>query len=242
MGPYESCSSPHDLDELPAGQHSFDVRAVDAAGNPDPNPRRSTFVIDLTAPDTRITSGPEGTVQQRSATFSFSSTESSTFECSLDGAPFSACSGSKSFDSLADGAHTFEVRATDQAGNPDPTPASRAFTVDASIRGLSVTAKPKQKVKRSKPQVSVIVSAGERVDVEASGKVKVGKKSVALQVTDAVADPEAPLTLRISPVSSGLRKVKQALKAKKKLKATVTVKVTDAVGNEQTTQLRVKLK
>ncbi len=33
---------------------------------------------------------------------------------------------------LADGAHTFDVRATDQAGNVDPNGDSRAFTVDTS--------------------------------------------------------------------------------------------------------------
>jgi acid phosphatase len=31
---------------------------------------------------------------------------------------------------LAEGSHTFTVRATDPAGNPDPTPASRTWTVD----------------------------------------------------------------------------------------------------------------
>ncbi len=35
--------------------------------------------------------------------------------------------------------------------------------------------------------------------------------------------------------------MKKALKARKKVKATITVTVTDAGGNEQTTQLRVKL-
>ena len=241
-GPFASCSSPHDLGTLAAGQHSFDVRAIDPAGNADPSPEHRTFVIDLTAPDTRISSGPEGTIRERAAGFSFSSTEASSFECSLDGAPFAACSGNKSYDSLADGDHSFEVRATDQAGNADPTPASRAFTVDTSIRALSVTAKRKQKAKRRKPRVKIQVSADERVRIEATGKLKAGKKAVKLAVVRAAADPGAPSKLRLAPVAAGAGKVKRALAAGKKLKATVTVTVSDDVGNEQATQLRVKLR
>ena len=51
-------------------------------------------------------------------------------ECSLDGAPFAACTSPQSYTSLDEGAHTFEVRAIDQAANPDPSPASYAWTVD----------------------------------------------------------------------------------------------------------------
>jgi hypothetical protein len=65
-------------------------------------------------------------------TFAFSSSEpGSSFECSLDGAALSSCASPKSY-SLADGAHTFEVKATDPDGNADATPASRAWTVDAT--------------------------------------------------------------------------------------------------------------
>ena len=242
-GPFTSCSSPHELASLPAGQHSFDVRAVDQAGNTDATPEHRTFVIDLTPPDTRITSGPEGTLRATTATFAFSATEpGSTFQCRLDDGAFATCGGTTAtFDGLAEGAHRFEVRAVDSAGNPDPTPAASEFTVDSRITGLSVSAARKQRTKPKKPRVIVLVSAGERVDVHAGGKLKPGKKSVALATSDATADAGSPLTLRLAPVASGARKVKKALKARKKVKATITVTVTDAGGNEQTTQLRVKL-
>jgi acid phosphatase type 7 len=88
---------------------------------------------DTTSPDTTIDSGPSGTVNTRSATFTFSSSEAgSTFECSLDNAgiaAFSACSSPKKYTGLANGNHTFYVRATDAAGNTDQTPASRTWTV-----------------------------------------------------------------------------------------------------------------
>ena len=53
----------------------------------------------------------------------------STFECRIDSAAFGLGSGPgakhKSPVVLAEGPHTFEVRATDPATNTDPTPALR---------------------------------------------------------------------------------------------------------------------
>jgi hypothetical protein len=51
-----------------------------------------------------------------------------TFQCSLDGAAFAACSSPVSYDGLS-GNHTFSVRAVD-GGNVDPTPAVQRFRVD----------------------------------------------------------------------------------------------------------------
>ena len=86
---------------------------------------------DTTPPGTSISSGPSGLVNTSSAQFEFSSTEAgSTFECSLDGAAYSTCSSPKDYTNLNGGDHTFEVKATDPAGNTDSTPASRTWTVD----------------------------------------------------------------------------------------------------------------
>jgi hypothetical protein len=85
---------------------------------------------DTTPPETRITSGPSGTVNTTSARFSFSSEAGATFECRRDGAAFSACTSPKSYTALTNGRHTFSVRARDGAGNVDATPASRTWTVD----------------------------------------------------------------------------------------------------------------
>lgn len=86
--------------------------------------------IDIQAPDTTITSGPTGTVPPASVSFGFIATESgSTFECSLDGAAYSACSSPKAYPTIASGAHSFRVRAVDTVGNQDATPAERSFQV-----------------------------------------------------------------------------------------------------------------
>ena len=81
-------------------------------------------------PDTAIDSGPSGTVDDASAQFGFSSSDAAGFECSLDGGAFAACSSPQSYTGLGNGAHDFQVRAVDAAGNRDYTPAQRAWTVD----------------------------------------------------------------------------------------------------------------
>ena len=87
-------------------------------------------VGDTTPPETFIDSGPSGTTNDPTPTFTFhSSEEGSTFECRVDGGAWQPCSSPHTTGELSDGSHTFEVRATDEAGNTDQTPASRTFTV-----------------------------------------------------------------------------------------------------------------
>jgi Ca2+-binding RTX toxin-like protein len=112
----------------------------DDAGNPLAEDKTWSFTTaaasppdDTTPPETTIDSGPSDTITVDSATFEFSSSEpNSTFECSLDGGGFASCTSPKAYGGLSNGSHTFEVRATDAAGNSDATPASRTWTVDTT--------------------------------------------------------------------------------------------------------------
>ena len=86
-------------------------------------------------PQTSITSIPE-IVSNPGGAFTFGATDASGtgisgFECSLDGAAFAACASPRAFSGLSDGVHTFRVRARDNAGAYDPTPASFTWRVSA---------------------------------------------------------------------------------------------------------------
>jgi len=117
------------------GAHTLTAATTDQQGNPGSATRVVT--VDNTPPDTQITGGPSGTITVTSATFTFTGTDGLTppasleFAWRLDGGAFSAFSSATSatFTNLAEGAHSFEVKARDQAGNEDATPASRSFTV-----------------------------------------------------------------------------------------------------------------
>ena len=130
--PSRPAPRPRTYDDLTVGDHTVEVRATDAASNTDPSPASQTFTVnpppDTTAPQTTIDSG---TVNDDDATFTFSSSEpGSTFTCQMDTGAAEACTSPKTYNDLAVGAHTFTVFATDAAGNPDTTPASRTVTVE----------------------------------------------------------------------------------------------------------------
>lgn len=80
-------------------------------------------VSDDTPPETTIVSAPLANSAIGDAIFTFEANEEATFECRLDGGAFMPCASPKSYIGLAEGEHVFEVRATDLAGNVDPTPA-----------------------------------------------------------------------------------------------------------------------
>ncbi len=69
---------------------------------------------DTDPPETTIDGGPSGLTASATASFTFSADEpGSTFACSLDGAAFSACTSPQSYNGLAQGAHSFQVQATE---------------------------------------------------------------------------------------------------------------------------------
>jgi len=85
---------------------------------------------DTVPPDTKIVKAPPKKTHKTTVKFKFTATEGgSTFQCKLDGKPFKPCRSPKTYKKLKPGKHVFRVRAIDKAGNMDPTPAKRKFTV-----------------------------------------------------------------------------------------------------------------
>ena len=87
-GVFEPCDSPESVQGIDPGVHTFEVRAVDLAGNVDPTPASFTWTV-VGPPVTSFVSGPAPASTASAATFVFTSDQpGSTFECSLDGNSF----------------------------------------------------------------------------------------------------------------------------------------------------------
>src|SRR5206468_6604871 len=134
-------------------------------GNTDISPASFTWMIDLTAPNTTIDSAPPALDNDATPSFTFSSSETgSTFECRLDGGSWSTCTSPHTTAALAEGSHTFDVRATDAAGNTDGTPASHTWSIDLGPPTVTITA-PTTYVNASDPSTYTVTASTPDGDV-----------------------------------------------------------------------------
>jgi sugar lactone lactonase YvrE len=140
----------------------------------------ATVRHDDVPPETAITSGPPSPTDSSTATFAFAGSDDVTpagdlrFAWRLDARPYSEFSVARSITlaDLGDGAHSFEVVARDRAGNVDPSPAARTFTVSRSLIALV------------EPAPGATVSAGPRV---IRGTLVTGGREVAVTVNGVAA-------------------------------------------------------
>jgi hypothetical protein len=108
---------------------TFHATATDAAHNKSACSNGFIYKEDSTPPVTTIDSVTVIPSYHR-ARVAFSSNEAgSTFQCRIDGGVFAPCVSPKVFTGLANGSHTVRVVARDRAGNVDPTPAQKTFTL-----------------------------------------------------------------------------------------------------------------
>jgi Tol biopolymer transport system component len=85
---------------------------------------------DTDPPETEITKAPRNKTEKPKARFGFESDEpGSTFDCKLDKKDFAPCDSPRKYKHLKTRKHKFKVRATDPAGNTDPTPAKDKLKV-----------------------------------------------------------------------------------------------------------------
>ena len=97
-------------------------------------PAPFSWRIDTMAPVVTLGSGPTG--NSADATFAFASDDpGATFECQLlpSIGAFAPCASPKTFAAQTDGDHTFNVRATDVAGNMSDT-LSSSLRIDTGPR------------------------------------------------------------------------------------------------------------
>ena len=119
-GGFSACTSPFATGPLPDGSHTFAVRSVNSLGTTSAA-TTYTWTVDTTPPPApTLTAIPPANDNSTSANFSFGDNGTGvTFECQLDAAAFSTCTSPATYPGLADGSHTFAVRARDVAGNAE---------------------------------------------------------------------------------------------------------------------------
>jgi hypothetical protein len=129
---FTACTSPQSYPgPLAQGSHTFQVKAVSGANQS--MPASYTWTVDTTAPPTpTITAKPASLSNTTSPSFSFSDTEAGvTYQCQLDGGAYVACANPVSYSGLAQGTHTFSVKARDGAGNVSAAAASWSWSIDS---------------------------------------------------------------------------------------------------------------
>lgn len=183
--------------------------ALAAAG-----PAEDASVATATAPETTIDSGPSDFTASASASFAFSSPQgpSMRFGCRLDTATFEPCDSPQTLDGLADGAHTFYVRAGDGVGHHDATPASTAFVVDTEPPSTSIDSGPSGATNDPRPAFGFS---------SPDGSAAFGCSLVSAGAPGAFADCSGPGT-------------DQPLSDLQDDRYTFTVQATDAAGNSTT--------
>lgn len=138
---YSSCSSPASYSGLAEGAHTFAVMVSDSAGNSSVATTYS-WTVDLTAPTLNITSKPNSISNLTSASFTFSGNDTgggsvANYSCKLDAGSYAACTSPQTYSSLAEGSHTFSVKATDTAGNVS-TVQSYTWTLDVTSPAVTI--------------------------------------------------------------------------------------------------------
>ena len=152
---YGPCTSPKSYAALADGPHTLEVRASDTAGNTG----HTTFdwTVDTIPPETAVDAGPAALTNSPTAAFSFSSDPGASFECRLDDGGFIPCTSPQTYQGLADGPHDFQVRATDPAGNLDPTPAATSFVLDSTPPETAFSRRPRAIVRTAARRAVVSV-------------------------------------------------------------------------------------
>lgn len=163
------------LSGLAQGEHTFYVKARDTELLEDPTPAEWEFTVNISsdeqAPETWIISGPSGEIHESDVTYLYSGSDDETptnelvFSYVLDNEGWSDYSATTevTLSALSEGIHYFSVRAKDSAGNVDPTPDSRSFTIVLNYYELTM----------SPAQQTQVIDPGEeaefRVDFQNTG-------------------------------------------------------------------------
>ena len=102
---------------------------------------QAVWRVEAAPPDTTLTSLPSP--RSRSADFTWTADEAATFECRWDEGTWHGCYSDLGGAVLTDGPHSFEVRATDDAGRRETLPARHEWTIDAKVPETTIVEGPR---------------------------------------------------------------------------------------------------
>jgi hypothetical protein len=184
---FSACVTPQDYPGLSEGGHTFEVRAIDALNNVDDTPASFIWEIDSTAPNTIIDSGPATPTNNTTANFTFHGVDAGSginrFECKLDSDTFAVCTSPHIINGTSAGPHTFEVRAYDNVGFVDNSPATFTWTVDTSAPDVTINQAAGQSDPTSSSPINFTVVFSEPVTGFASADVTLSGTASATTAT-----------------------------------------------------------
>ncbi len=114
---FAPCVSPHAFTAA-SGPRNFRIRAIDRAMNVS-NIYSYNWTVDLNVPTVMLTAMPQAVTNQTAASFSFSGSGIVSYECSLNGSAFAACTSPRNYaagDLSQNASNTFRVRGTNGSG------------------------------------------------------------------------------------------------------------------------------
>ncbi|MCH8295898.1 hypothetical protein IH992_32875 [Candidatus Poribacteria bacterium] len=202
--------------EVPAGSYTIVYDDVPTYQKPNSETKtleakqNLTFTgtyVDIAAPDTMIISGPSGDVKAQEVTFVFTGSDNHSASETLQYAykleregetlAFSTSSAETmtSYTNLGDGSYLFSVKAKDEAGNEDASPATASFQIGAGAafdlfvpKGIGMIHLP----------LAITVVNGETMEIKTIGDLYdvIGRDNVDAVITYDPPDGETPATWR----------------------------------------------
>lgn len=107
---YSKCATSVTYSNLALGSHNHRIRAIDRANNVSSATSYSWTVQSKDLPTLTLAPLGYSITNSNSATFNFTGTLVTSFQCSIDGGQFSLCVSPKVFSALGNGQHVFKVK------------------------------------------------------------------------------------------------------------------------------------
>ena len=138
-------TSPRAFTGLTDGNHTFRIKAIDTNGK-ESAVSSYDWNIAVPVPTVSISANPTAIAASASANFSFSGTAFdgatiASYQCSVDSTTLAACVSPKSFTGLADGNHTFRIKAIDSAGR-ESLVSTYSWTTDTTAPVVTIGSYP----------------------------------------------------------------------------------------------------